>query len=60
MIDKGLSRDSFYAIILLLNLSKGGVGVNYEEIIDFKNMDGFEIMGQKPGTSIIKVNVGID
>jgi hypothetical protein len=41
MVDKGLSRDSFYAIILLLNLSKGGVGVNYEEIIDFKNIDGF-------------------
>ena len=60
MVDKGLSRDSFYAIFLMFNLSKGGIGVNYEEIIDFKNMDGFEIMGQKPGTSIIKVNLGID
>ena len=41
MIDKGLSRDSFYAIFLMFNLSKGGIGVNYEEIIDFKNIDGF-------------------
>lgn len=60
MVDKGLSRDSFYAIILLLNLSKGGVGVNYEEIIDFKNIDGFQIMGEKPGTSIVKVSMGVD
>ena len=60
MVDKGLARDSFYAIILLFNLSKEGVGVNYEEIIDFKNMDGFQIMGEKPGTSIVKVNMRVD
>lgn len=44
----------------MINPSKNGVGVNYEEIIDFKNMDGFQIMGEKPGTSIIKINMGID
>lgn len=38
LIDKGLARDSFYGFILLINLSKGGVGVNYEEIIEFKNI----------------------
>ena len=60
LIDKGLARDSFYGFILLINLSKAGVGVNYEEIIEFKNMQGFEIMGQPPGTSIIKLDLGID
>lgn len=60
IVDKGLARDNFYASILLINPSKNGVGVNYEEIIDFKNMDGFQIMGEKPGTSIIKINMGID
>lgn len=60
MIDKGLSKDSFYAVFLMFNRSNGGVGVNYEEIIDFKNIDGYQIMGEKPGTSIVKVNMGID
>lgn len=41
LVDKGLARDSFYAFILLVNKSKDDVGVNYEEIIDFKNINGF-------------------
>ena len=43
-----------------MNLSKNGVGVNYEEIIEFIDMDGYQIMGEKPGTSIIKIDMGID
>lgn len=55
-----MDKNTFYAMMLLMNLSIEGVGVNYEEIIDFKNFDGFQIMGEKPGTSIIKVDMGVD
>lgn len=41
LVDKGQVKDSFYAVILLINLSNNGVGVNYEEIIDFKDIDGY-------------------
>ena len=59
-MDKGLARDNFYASFLLINKSLSGVGVNYEEIIDFKNIDGFQIIGEKPGTKMIKIDMGID
>ena len=60
LVDKGLDKNTFYAMILLINLSKNDVGVNYEEIIDFTNIDGFNIMGLKPGTATIKIDMGID
>lgn len=44
-------------MILIINSKKDDIGVDYDEIFKFDDLDGFTILGRKPGTSLLKVEV---